>query len=272
MLIDAGTYAGFNTVRNGTLANPITIKADSGTVIVSSRCAQTIDNINVEGHDYIVIQGIRSVNSLRHGFRLVQSRGSVIRSCQSYDAAHTGMLLGQCYEVTIENSVAARAQTEHGIYFGESGGTDENHIIKNNEVFGNRGNGIQINGNGPGDATIKGVLIEGNYVHDNRIKGLSLIGMINSTVRFNTVVGNGTGGTGAAEVHLAKDPASGPSSHSNVINGNLINGPRLVCIRFTEDSINNQVYDNTLIQPSSGWIINNSSGSQIIGTNDLRTS
>src|SRR5205085_3612190 len=56
--VAGGTYTGFDLFTDGTALQPITFAADRG-VVINAPDRRTPDGINLEGADYIVIQGFQ---------------------------------------------------------------------------------------------------------------------------------------------------------------------------------------------------------------------
>src|SRR5262245_40222009 len=56
VIVRAGTYVGFDLRTDGTAAAPIQFLAEAG-VVINARNALTPDGINLEGADWVTIQG-----------------------------------------------------------------------------------------------------------------------------------------------------------------------------------------------------------------------
>src|SRR5690606_3035 len=107
-----------------------------------------------------------------------------------------GFLSGFSDDLLIENNEASRSQVEHGIYVSNSG---DRPTIRGNRVWGNRANGIHMNGDASlgGDGIISGARVEKNVIHDNGTGGGSAInadGVQDSRFLNNVVYGNHAGG------------------------------------------------------------------------------
>ena len=165
-----GRYVGFvlgwDSPQNGTAAN--TFRGESG-AIIDTRNNRTADGINLEGASFIVIEGFSIANGgtiTRAGIRSVTNRGVVIRSNQVDNAGHWGILTGFSNDLLIENYVTSRSQIEHGIYVSNA---CVNPIVRNNQVWGNAGNGIHMNGDlsQGGNGLIVNAVVEKNVIYDN---------------------------------------------------------------------------------------------------------
>ncbi|HEY6085825.1 MAG TPA: right-handed parallel beta-helix repeat-containing protein, partial [Nitrospira sp.] len=172
IVVRPGHYAGFvlgwDEPQNGTAANPITFQAEAG-AIIDSRNVKTADGINLEGASYIVIDGFTISNSgtiTRAGIRSVTNQHVVIRNNQIDNAGQWGILTGFSDNVTIEDNVTSRSQTQHGIYVSNA---CVNPIVRNNQVWGNAANGIHMNGDlsQGGNGLILNALVERNVIYDN---------------------------------------------------------------------------------------------------------
>ncbi|MEP6957678.1 MAG: right-handed parallel beta-helix repeat-containing protein [Nitrospirota bacterium] len=175
IIVRPGRYVGFvlgwDGPQNGTAANPITFRGESG-AIIDTRNNRTADGINLEGAAFIVIEGF----------------------------------------------VTSRSQIEHGIYVSNA---CVNPIVRNNQVWGNAGNGIHMNGDvSQGEnGLILNALVEKNVIYDNGRQGGSGInadGVQNSRFLNNLLYNNHASG-----ISLYKIDGAGGSTN-NVIAHNTI--------------------------------------------------
>jgi parallel beta-helix repeat protein len=166
-----------------------------------------------------------------------------------------GIFTGFAPEVLIFSNKCFRSGTEHGIYVSNSHDADDRPIVRANECFENAGNGIQFNGDchSGGDGVISDALIENNIVHDNGVKGFSLISIADSVVQNNLIYNNGKT-AGAGGIHLADEPDCGKPSTGNVIVNNTVVEPRIPGIQFSDGAKNNIVFNNIFVsdQPVTG--------------------
>lgn len=246
VLVHEGTYAGFYTVRSGTVSNPVIFKATGDNVLVNSRNANTSDNINIEGTDYIVIDGFIVRNAPRAGIRVAGSKGVVIKSNRVGPNSRWGIFTGFAPEVQILNNITFGSASQHGIYVSNSQVANDNPVIRGNDSYGNYMNGIQVNGDCfmGGDGVITGALLENNRVYDNGAKGLSLISMADSIVQNNLIYHNGARGIGAGGIHLADEPGCGRPSSRNLVVNNTVVEPRITGIRISNMGVNNVIFNN----------------------------
>lgn len=266
--VTAGTYVGFQVKTSGTASNPITFKAEPG-VLVNQPNASTPDCINDEGGSYVIIDGFTVANAPRIGIRAVTATGVVIRNNIVSDCTLTGILTGWTPSVLIENNKASGSKEQHGIYVSNSNTPDDNPIVRGNECFGNNQNGIQFNGDcwEGGDGIIEGALIENNRIHDNNWKGFSLISVQKSVIQNNLVYDNGIS-AGAGGIHLTDQvgPSCGKPSSYNLVVNNTIVEPRIACIRMTDGSVGNIIFNNLCVANSVDKTIVDEVGGNLIDT------
>ncbi|MBU1043280.1 MAG: right-handed parallel beta-helix repeat-containing protein [Candidatus Omnitrophica bacterium] len=273
VLVNDGTYAGFcNWSNSGTVSDPITYKANGSNVIINSRNPNTIDNINIENVDYIIIDGFKIQNSQRAGIRVVNSTGVIVKNCICSNSEYWGIFTGFAPAVQILNNFCSASAREHGIYVSNSNMSPDAPIISGNTCYNNYQNGIQINGDlySGGDGIISAGIIEKNIVHDNGYKGLSLISMQDSIVKNNIIYNNGTRNAGAGGIHLVEEPGTGQHSNNNLIVNNTVIEPRIAGIRMNSGSTNNTVFNNIVV--SSSQIVDEDGGNYIDTTSNAKSS
>jgi parallel beta-helix repeat protein len=276
VLVANGTYAGMNITADGTATARITFRANGVNVLVNSANAvTTTDNINIEGADYVTVEGFIVEDAPRDGIRAVTATGVRVRNNTVRRSGLTGILCGFTPSIEISGNSSSGSVAEHGIYLANSTTAADNPVIRDNECFGNFSSGIQINGDcrAGGDGVISGALIENNVVHDNMQKGLSLISMQASTVRNNLVYENGVSGAGAGGIHLADEPDCLNASNNNIVVNNTVYEPRIVGIRLSNGSIGNRIFNNLVIASSvARTIIDDGSGNFIDALSNVKLS
>lgn len=237
VIVRPGSYSGFRLTRDGTASARITFSAERGATI-TSRNAVTADGVNLEGADYVTIQGFKVDNTggtiSRAGIRSVTNHGVIVRD-NTVDLAGTwGVFTGFSEDVVIENNVTSRSQVEHGIYVSNSA---DRPVIRGNTIWGNRGNGIHMNGDASmgGDGVISGALVERNRIYEN-----------------------GTGGGSGINC----DGVQYSRIQNNLLYNNYASGISLYRIDGGGGSIGNVIANNTVLMPSNGrWALNINSGS-----------
>jgi len=274
VLIANGTYVGMQITADGTAAAPITFRANGSNVLVNSQNATTPDNINIEGGNYVTVEGFIVEDAPRIGIRAVTATGIKILNNSVRRSGLTGILTGYTPSIEISGNSASASADEHGIYVSNSTSAADNPIVRGNECFDNNKNGIQLNGDCDvgGDGIISGALIENNVVHHNNWKGFSLISVQSSMIRNNLIYENGLL-AGAGGIHLADQPGCGKPSNNNVVVNNTIHEPRITGIRMSNSSTGNTIFNNLVIAASvSKTIVDEGSGNFIDAASNLKLS
>ena len=216
--VKAGNYVGFDIRRDGTATGRIAFVAESG-VNITQRNAVTPDGINLEGADYVTIDGFTVNDMPRTGIRSVLNHDVIIRNNHADHNFKWGILTGFSDDILIEGNVTSRSQDEHGIYFSNSG---DRPIIRNNISWGNRANGIHMNGDASlgGDGIISNALVEGNIIYGNGAgggSGINCDGVQNSTIRNNVIYD-----THASGISLYRIDGGGGSSNNLIVNNTVL--------------------------------------------------
>ncbi|MBC7855303.1 MAG: right-handed parallel beta-helix repeat-containing protein [Pirellulaceae bacterium] len=233
VIVRPGNYVGFDLRTDGTASGRIIFKAEAGAAI-TSRNAVTADGINLEGADYVTIEGFTINGMPRAGIRSVTNHHVTIRGNSLDNNSRWGIFTGFSDDLLIENNVSTRAQIEHGIYVSNSG---DRPVIRNNMIWGNRANGIHMNGDVSqgGDGIISGALVEGNVIYDNGL-------------------GGGSG--------INADGVQNSRFQNNLLYNNHASGISLYMIDGAAGSTGNVVVNNTILQASNGrWNVNIQNGS-----------
>jgi parallel beta-helix repeat protein len=220
VIVQAGSYTGMYLTSSGTAEAPIVFRAADGEIAsVTADNPVTPDGINIEGADYVVIQGFTVNGRGRAGIRAVLCEHVTIRE-NSLDANEKwGILTGFCDDLLIEDNVASNSQIEHGIYVSNSG---DRPVIRGNLLFDNAANGIHMNGDVSlgGDGVISGALVEDNVIFGNGAQGGSGIngdGVQDSLFRNNLIYD-----THASGISLYQIDGGEPSSDNSVLNNTII--------------------------------------------------
>ncbi len=271
VLVHPGTYRGFQIETSGTVGAPIVFLAAGDNVVVNDENpVRGNHHINVEGADYVVIQGFRVLDADVTGIRVVIARGVIVRDNIIGPNGRWGILTGFAPEVQIIGNITYGSVLEHGIYVSNSDVPDDNTIVRGNISYDNGRNGIQFNGDcwAGGDGTLDGGVIENNIVYDNTNKGLSIISAPGVLIRNNVIYENGHSG-GAGGIHLVDEPGCGQPTDDAVVVNNTIVEPRIAGIRINDGAADNVVFNNLVV---SGNPIADEEGLSDIGTNLTRSS
>lgn len=233
IIVLAGNYAGFYQTTSGTASQPIVFSAEAG-AIINTPNGTTNDGINLEGSDYVIIEGFEVNGVPRAGIRSVINTGVIIRNNVCDNNGVWGILTGFSENIIIENNVCSRSVQQHGIYFSNSA---DNPIIRNNICWGNNDCGIHMNGDVSmgGDGIISNALVEKNIIYNNGIGG-----------------GSGINCDGVQNSHL----------QNNLLYNNHASGISLYLIDAGDAAKNNIIANNTILQPADGrWALNITDGS-----------
>ncbi len=239
VLVLSGSYTGFDIRTNGTQIQPIVFKAVTNDVTINVHNPTTNDGINIEGANWIEINGFNVINQPRAGIRIVVSDFIKIINNTCTNNYKWGIFTGFTNDILIENNSCSYSQDEHGIYVSNS--SDRPTII-NNHSFNNNGCGIHMNGDLSmgGDGIISHAVVAGNLIYDN-----------------------GYGGGSAINMDCVQDS----KIFNNLLYNNHATGIAMYQIDGAEGSKNNKIYNNTIVHPADGrWailIVNASTGNTI---------
>ena len=248
VIVRAGNYAGFYLETDGTASSRIVFHAESG-VTITTRNPVTADGINLEGSDYVTVEGFNVVGMPRTGIRSVTNEGVIIRNNNCDHNQKWGILTGFSYDILIEGNVTSRSIDEHGIYVGNSG---DRPTIRNNISWGNRANGIHMNGDASlgGDGIISGALVEGNIIYGNGVgggSGINCDGVQNSIIRNNLIYDQHSSG-----ISLYRIDGGGGSSGNTVVNNTvLVAADGRWALNIQSGSTGNTVRNNILLNAHS---------------------
>lgn len=249
-----GNYIGFDLRTSGVAGAPIRFHAQPGVVINQVNPVTTRDGINIENASHIVIDGF-TLNSpsstTRAGIRVVGdgfgfedgqfSEFVSIRNNTTTNWGKWGILSGFSHDLLIENNRTSGSVDEHGIYVSNSG---DRPIIRGNIVFGNRANGIHMNGD----------LFTGDPDVSPDVDGI----ISSPRVENNIIYGNGAGGGSA----INGDGVVDARIVNNLLYANQASGISLYRIDGGSPSTGGEIINNTIINASNArWVINLRDGS-----------
>lgn len=230
--VRAGTYAGFvigwNEPQNGTASKPITFKADAG-AIITTRNAKTADGINLEGTDYVIVDGFTiqpasEQGNFRAGIRSVQNSHVIVRN----------------------NSVKMRSTDRYGIFSSFT----TSLLVQKNDVSGTNNSGIYTS-NSAEDPIIRGNRVHnvgGNGLHFNGDISQGGTGMIDGAIVEQNIIFEAGGAAGGSAINM--DGVRNSRIHNNVLYNNRAKGIALYQIDAASGSTNNQILHNTVVMPA----------------------
>lgn len=249
VVVRPGQYAGFEIRRDGTVTGRITFAAQPG-VLINAPNSRTPDGINLEGADYVTIDGFTVVGMPRTGIRSVTNAGTILRNNRCDQNGRWGILTGFSEGVLIENNECSRSLEEHGIYVSNSA---DNPIVRGNLLWGNRANGLHMNGDievGGGDGIITGALVENNVIHDNGRgggSGINCDGVQSSRIQNNLLYNNHASG-----ISLYRIDGGGGSTGNVVVNNTILQAADARwAINIADGSTGNTLLNNILYNAHS---------------------
>jgi hypothetical protein len=243
-----GIYAGFDLRSpSGTSANPIVFKAQGTTVLINQSGPIRNDGINIEGPDYIVIDGfiVNDMPGNGNGIRLVLSDFCVVRNTFCDNNAERGIFTGFTDDVLIEHNVCTNSIDEHGIYVSNS---SDRPIIRYNECYGNNGAGIHMNGDlsTGGDGIISAAKVYGNILHDNGgAAGINMDGL-QSPIVYNNLIYNNHSSQGIA---IFQGDGAIVTNGAKIFNNTIIvpSDGRWGILVANGGNVNTEIYNNIII-------------------------
>ena len=229
-----GYFTGFDLRSGGTESAPIVFTTTGEDAWIDSENPVTTDGINLEGADWVVIDGFNLADLPRNGIRVVLSEHVTVRNCFCDNCYERGIFTGFADWVTIEYNECQYSIDEHGIYHSNSG---DHPVIRYNICHNNNACGIHINGDesAGGDGIISDAQVYGNVIYENGIAG-----------------GSGINCDGVVESRI----------FNNLLYMNHASGISLFQIDGATGSQHVEVYNNIIVQPDDGrWGININNGS-----------
>ncbi len=270
VIIEPGTYTGFSlcydNTQNGLEDSPITFMAKPG-VVIDAPNANTPDGIDLEGCNYIILDGFEVHGMPRAGIRSVSGTtnavGVIIRNNYCHDNATWGIFTSHVDSLLIENNRATNSQTQHGIYVSNA---CVSPVVRGNVMSGNASAGLHMNGDASqgGAGVITGALVEKNVIHDNGAMGGSGIncdGVQDSRIRDNLIYAEHASG-----ISLYQGDAAKAATDNVVVNNTvLVASDGRWALNIQNASTGNTVLDNILLDddPTNGSM--NVSADSLVG-------
>ncbi|MCA9168115.1 MAG: right-handed parallel beta-helix repeat-containing protein [Planctomycetales bacterium] len=246
--VAAGEYVGFHLTRDGMATARIVFSGGRG-VVINQPNTRTADGINLEGADFITIDGFEVVGMPRAGIRSVANSDAQIFNNDAHDNGRWGIFSGFSENIHIENNRTFGSQLEHGIYVSNS---SDSPIIRGNIIANNYGNGIHMNGDVSqgGDGVISQALIENNVIYENGRgggSGINLDGVQNSTVQNNLLYNNHASGISLYRID------GGAGSSGNIIQFNTVYqaSDARWALNIQDASTSNTIHHNVLLTAHS---------------------
>jgi hypothetical protein len=248
VLVYDGSYQGFRVAASGTSSSRITIMAQGGSALIS-QANSSGEGVTISKANYVTIDGFKISAMSGYGLATHDAgpttpmRGLIIRNNVVQNSGSTNIYLSEVADSLVEGNSASGSATSHGIYLA-NGGSD-NTVLKSNRCFSNAKNGIHLNGDASigGDGLHTGITIDGNFVFGNTGNGLDIDGMQDSVIRNNLVYGNGRNALRVFQI----DAAAGPKNLKVVNNTLLTTSGSGWALKFSEDSGGHTIFNNILL-------------------------
>ena len=244
-----GNYTGFNMETSGTAANPIVFITSGNNCVINVHNPTTMDGINVEGADYVEVNGFRAINLPRNGIRLALSDHCIVRNTFCDHNLERGIFTGFTDDLLLEYNQCQFSTNEHGIYVSNS---SDRSIIRFNICHHNHGGGIQINADESqgGDGISTDPEIYGNVIYENGVgggAGINLDGVQSAFIYNNLLYENHASG-----IALFMQDGAAPSINALVVHNTIVNAADgRWCILAANGSFGAQVYNNILIHENT---------------------
>jgi len=273
VIIEHGSYAGFQATTTGTSGSPITFKANTGALVVINDsyagAVSTDSYVELIGVSYWMLEDFYVLGSDWHGVyvegdeeqtigaSITKSYGVELSGITVIDSHRSGAYLQFAEDALVENSVIAY-NGYNGIHFKADG---DNPVIQYNTVFESDYGGIQVNGaeDFGGDGMMANATLEYNRIFENGLAGsgggIGLDGVEDSSITFNDLYHNGSmgidifqmdGADGLADTIFTNNVISQSSGSDNW-------GVRIACMTCVTNVsfISNSIYHADIAAPSS---------------------
>jgi hypothetical protein len=240
-----GDYTGFDLRTSGTSSLPIVFVAYGDSVTIIDQNSITPDGINIEGADWVVIDGFNIIGIQRAGIRVVLSRHVIVRNNVCTSNGKWGIFTGFADSILIEYNECSYSQDEHGIYFSNSA---DYPVIRNNLSHHNNGCGIHMNGDESmgGDGFITHAVVECNIIYENGSgggSGINCDGVAESLIFNNLLYMNHSSG-----ISLYRIDASAGSYNDKVFHNTIVNASDgRWCLNINTNSTGDTLYNNILV-------------------------
>ena len=252
VFVENGNYAGFDyRGTSGTVDQPIVFLATGQNVNITSNGPLRQDGINIEGPDYIEVNGfiVNDMVNGGNGIRVVLSNHCIVRNCQCDNNDERGIFTGFTDDILIEYNICTNSVDEHGIYVSNS---SDRPIIRYNQCYGNNNIGIHMNGDvsAGGDGIISDAKVYGNIIHDNnQAAGINMDGVENPIV-YNNLIYNNHNAQGIAMFQI--DGAI-PTRGAKIYNNTIIvpTDGRWGILVKNGSNVNTEIYNNIIINQHS---------------------
>jgi hypothetical protein len=246
--VHAGTYLGFQVMKSGTAAAPITFKADAG-VNINGAGTSDRDAIHIENAAYIVVDGFTVTGATRSGLSAITSDHITVRNSRMDQNGNWGIFTAFTDELLVEDNELSRSTNQHGVYASNSA---DHPVIRRNYIWGNGMCGVHMNGDISmgGTGVITNAVVENNIIKENGSLGGSGIngdGVKNAIIANNVLDQNHASG-----ISLYMIDGGAPSTGNLVINNTIRQASNgRAAINIQDGSTNNTLRNNFILHPNT---------------------
>lgn len=250
VVIRSGTYAGFRSASAGMAGAPISFRAETGAAAVVNSpgpSAEHGSNIEIEGHDWWIIEGLEITGATLAGVDVREAAHVTVRRCWCHHNGRWGIFTGFADWFTAEENECSYSGAEHGIYASNSG---DYNVIRRNACHHNHACGVQLNADPSmgGDGIMSQAVIEDNVVYGNGEAGgaaINLASVRDSLIANNLIYGNSSGGIAGWD----DDQGGEWGCKNNKIFNNTVHMPASArwALNLVNGSTGNAVKNNILI-------------------------
>jgi len=254
-----GSYAGGKFVSphvSGTSSQPITMQAQSLSVIINTAGDSSGDGIDIDTVNWIVVDGFSVTSQTRFGVRVVLADNVTVKNCHVHGNASDGILAGFAQFLKLSSNEVDHNGTlggEHNVYVANANTNWVGTIIRGNTIHdSNSGNNIQVNGDcnttdpsGYSTGKFTGALIEGNRLYNSAAHGIQMIDMQYSIVRNNVDYADAND----AFVTTTESGCNFGTSFNQIVNNTIDIGSH-AGIRITQPAASNVIWNNVIVGTS----------------------
>lgn len=244
---------GGGTHVSGTANAPITIKAESLSVVINTADPVSLKGLSTDFVDYVTIDGftITVASASSNSIKVTNCDGCKILNNDASGSSASCILTGYAYGVLIQGNKThgcGYTGSQHGIYVSNSARGLDAPIVRQNESYSNFGAPLQINGGCPAlspnpgdDGIINAPLVERNLFHDG--PGMSIINTYDGIFK-NNIIYNISSSSG---IKLADDGDCGVGAKRNVIKNNTFQASAgQACVRVVNTATNISITGNII--------------------------
>ena len=251
-----GTYTAYaqtffpNGGPNGTSSNPIIVMAYPGERVVIDVSVNSNPSVNLLDRSWYIVDGLVGTAGLNGGcftggtsawFGPNTFHDNIFRHIEAYNCVW-GVFAADLDNILLEDYVGHDNPLQHAVYWGSTGLTSSNNIIRRTIVYNNAQNGYHMNG------SMANLVMDQNIAYNNGIANFDWQnGIHNSFMRSNLSFQSGSSGTFDISLYPGTEGTSGcgPSLTDPCICPPGTPNEYSIC---AHDQTNNVIENNTFYQ------------------------